>query len=94
VSVLRIPGKDTGFLGIDRAAEHAATRSAAEVGVGPEVIRFVEPEGCLVTRVIAGGALSHEEMRRPENIRRLALRHVHGGQPVPTRFDVSRVVEA
>jgi len=52
VVVLRVAGKDTDLLGIDRTVELAATRAAAEVGVGPEVVDFVEPEGWLVTRFV------------------------------------------
>ena len=33
--VLRIGGKDTELLGIDRRAEHEASLAAAAVGVGP-----------------------------------------------------------
>ena len=43
--VLRVVGKDTGLLGIDRTVELAATKAAAALGIGPEVIAFVEPEG-------------------------------------------------
>ena len=35
--VLRIGGKDTELLGIDRDAEHAASRIAAGLGLAPEV---------------------------------------------------------
>ena len=52
--VLRIGGKDTELLGIDRRAEYEASVAAAAVGVGPEVVAFVEPEGYLVTRYIEG----------------------------------------
>src|SRR5919206_2623979 len=52
--VLRIGGKDTELLGIDRAAEHAASRVAAGLGLAPEVVAFVEPEGYLVTRYVDG----------------------------------------
>ena len=52
--VLRVAGKDTSLLGIDRTVEHEATRAAAALGVGPEVVAFVEPEGWLVTRFIDG----------------------------------------
>ena len=54
VYVLRIGGKDTELLGIDRRAEHEASLAAAAVGVGPEVVAFLEPEGYLVTRFIEG----------------------------------------
>ncbi|MGH3033995.1 MAG: hypothetical protein ACRDON_05490, partial [Gaiellaceae bacterium] len=36
--VLRIGGKDTELLGIDRSVEHGASVVAAELGVGPEVV--------------------------------------------------------
>jgi thiamine kinase-like enzyme len=93
--VLRIGGKDTELLGIDRSAEHGASLVAADLGIGPEVAAFVEPEGYLVTRFIAGEPIPPEEMRKPEAIRRAAetLRRLHEGPPIPGRFDSFRVVE-
>ncbi len=52
--VLRVAGTDTNLLGIDRQVELEATRAAAALGIGPEVVVFVEPEGWLVTRFIDG----------------------------------------
>ena len=52
--MLRIGGKDTELLGIDRAVEHEASLAAAALGIGPEVVAFVEPEGYLVTRFVEG----------------------------------------
>jgi thiamine kinase-like enzyme len=94
--VLRIGGKDTELLGIDRRAEHEASLAAAAVGVGPEVVAFIEPEGFLVTRYIEGDVVVPEAMREPEPLRRVAqaLRAVHAGPPIPARFDSFRVVEA
>jgi thiamine kinase-like enzyme len=94
--VLRIGGKDTELLGIDRRAEHEASLAAAAVGVGPEVVAFVEPEGYLVTRFIDGEVVTPEAIREPEPLRRVAqsLRAVHAGPPIPARFDAFRVVEA
>jgi thiamine kinase-like enzyme len=94
--VLRVGGKDTDLLGIDRFVEHGASRVAAELGVGPAVTAFVEPEGYLVTRFIAGDPIPPEEMRKPETIARAAqtLRLIHDGPSIPGRFDSFRVVEA
>jgi thiamine kinase-like enzyme len=94
--VLRITGKDTDLLGIDRRAEHGASLVAAELGVGPEVVAFVEPEGYLLTRFIEGREVPPDEMRRAETVRRAAetLRRVHDGPAIPGRFDSFRVVEA
>jgi thiamine kinase-like enzyme len=93
--VLRIAGSDTDLLGIDRRAEHEATRAAAAVGVGPEVVAFVEPEGWLVTRFIEGWVPAPEELRQPASLRRVGetLRLVHAGPSLPSRFDAFRVVE-
>src|SRR4249919_1015416 len=62
VFVLRVVGKDTNLLGIDRTVELAATEAAAAVGIGPEVVEFVEPEGWLVTRFVEGASPPLERM--------------------------------
>jgi thiamine kinase len=95
VLVLRVAGRDTELLGIDRRAEYEATRAAAAVGVGPEVVAFVEREGWLVTRFIEGRIPSPQELRQPENLLRIAdaLRRVHASSSLPSRFDSFRVVE-
>jgi thiamine kinase-like enzyme len=93
--VLRIAGKDTSLLGIDRSVELAATRAAASLGIGPDVVDFVEPEGWLVTRFIPGEIPARERMREPEMLSRIAtaLRSFHDGPPIPGSFDSFRVVE-
>ena len=93
--VLRVVGKDTNLLGIDRSVELAATKAAAEVGVGPDVIAFVEPEGWLVTRFIEGTIPPVERMREPDLLACVAdaLRAFHDGPPIPGSFDSFRVVE-
>jgi thiamine kinase-like enzyme len=72
VVVLRIGGKDSELLAIDRSVEHGASLVASELGIGPEVVGFVEPEGYLGTRFIEGRPIPPEEMRRPETIARAA----------------------
>jgi len=86
--VLRVGGKDTELLGIDRAAEHVASRIAAELGLGPEVVAFVEPEGYLVTRYVDGEVGKVDVGWVGE-----ALRRLHNGPALPGRFDSFRVVE-
>ncbi len=96
VYVLRIAGKDTDLLGIDRSVEHAATLAAAALGVGPEVAACIEPEGWLVTGFIDGSIPPVARMREPEMLVRVAeaLRAVHGSEPIPGRFAALDVVEA
>jgi thiamine kinase-like enzyme len=87
--VLRVGGKDTELLGIDRTAEYAAARVAAELGLAPEVVAFIEPEGYLVTRYV-GGAIGKIDV----DLVGAALRRLHDGPKLPGRFDSFRVVEA
>jgi thiamine kinase-like enzyme len=86
--VLRIGGNDTALLGIDRTVELEASRNAAGLGIGPEVVMFLEPEGYLVTRFVPGetGLVTVEEAA-------LVLRRLHRGPPIAGRFDSFRVVE-
>jgi thiamine kinase-like enzyme len=94
--VIRLAGNDTHLLGISREVEHSATVAAAGIGVGPEVIAFIRPEGYLVTRFIEGAAIPVEAMRRPEHLAAVGdtLRRIHGGPAIPGLFVPYRIVEA
>jgi thiamine kinase-like enzyme len=76
--------------------EHAATVAAAGVGVGPEVVAFIRPEGYLVTRFIEGAPVSVEDVREPDTLARIAdsLRRIHHGPPIPGLFVPLRIVAA
>ena len=80
--VLRIGGQDTELLGIERFAEHAASLVAAELGLAPGVVAFLEPEGYLVTRYVDGvvGKVDVAQVGA-------ALRRLHDGpaDPEPVR---------
>jgi thiamine kinase-like enzyme len=94
--VIRLAGNDTHLLGISREVEHAATVAAAGVGVGPEVVSFIRPEGYLLTRFIEGTPVSTEAVRQPAMIARVAdaLRRIHDGPAIPGLFIPLRIVEA
>jgi thiamine kinase-like enzyme len=94
--VIRLAGNDTHLLGISREVEHAATVAAAGVGVGPEVVAFVRPEGYLVTRFIEGSPIPEAEMRTPDRLRAVGdtLRRIHDGPAIPGLFVPFRIVEA
>src|SRR6266567_524872 len=66
--VLRIGGKGTQLLGIDRGHEHTCTAIAAQIGVGAEVIHFLASEDALVTRFIVGTGISPETAAQPETL--------------------------
>lgn len=93
--VLRLAGAKTDLLGIDRPTEYAATVAAASIGIGPEVVCFIEPEGYLVTRFIAGRPIPPVEMRQPVTLARVAeiFRRIHDLPPIPGKFSPFRIVE-
>ena len=94
--MLRIAGRDTELLGIDRAVEHEASLAAAAVGVGPEVVHVRRARGLPRDHVHRRCSIVPvERMRQPESIRRVAqtLRAVHRGPSLPARFISFRVVE-
>jgi thiamine kinase-like enzyme len=85
--VLRIGGKDTALLGIDREHEHEAALLAARLGIGPEVVRFAD--GVLVTRFVEG-----EVGRADAATVGTMLKRLHAAPAIAGRFDSFRVVEA
>jgi thiamine kinase-like enzyme len=94
--VVRLPGKDTALLEIDRGAERAAGQLAARAGVGPEVVAQLEDPPCLVTAFVEGEAMSAEELREPAAVAEVAaaLRRLHGcGEAIPASFSCFRIVE-
>jgi thiamine kinase-like enzyme len=94
--VLRIAGINTELLGINREHEYAANLAAGRLGIGPEVVYFIQPEGYLVTRFIAGRRVEPAEMRQTETIRMAAeaLRQIHDLPPIPGEFWVPHIVTA
>jgi thiamine kinase-like enzyme len=94
--VLRIGGKGTRLLGIDRGREYACTAIAARLGVGAEVFHFLADQEVLVTRFIVGKNLSPEDAAQPEMLPRIveAMRAYHNGPDFPGTFSPFETVRA
>jgi thiamine kinase-like enzyme len=94
--VLRIAGANTELLGIHRDHEYTANLAAGQLGIAPEVVYFIQPEGYLVTRFISGRPVPPEEVRQPETIERVAeaLKRVHSLPAIPGEFWVPHIVTA
>ena len=94
--VLRVGGKGTQLLGIDRAREHACTAIAAQVGVGAEVIYFLASEDVLVTRFIVGASISPETAVQPETLSRIvaSIKRYHAGPAFPGTFSPFETVRS
>jgi thiamine kinase-like enzyme len=94
--VIRVPGKDTSLLGIDRSAEREANENAAAVGVAPKVAAQLDDPPCLVTEFITCTEMTAEDLREHDTMKTVMalLRSVHdSGAKLPTSFDSFRVVE-
>ena len=94
--MLRVSGKNTQRLGIDRKHELAALQAAAAAGIGPEVVAFLLPEGHLITRWIDGRHWKVDEFRTPENVRQLTgmVKRIHALPPNGASFSPFRRVES
>ncbi|HEX6582839.1 MAG TPA: choline kinase family protein [Thermoleophilaceae bacterium] len=94
--VVRLPGKRTQLLGIDREAECIANKAAAELGIAPRVAALLDEPSALVTAFVSGREMKADELREPETIAEVAhnLRQLHdSGTELPTGFDSFRLVE-
>jgi len=90
--VVRRPGKDTSLLGIDRRSEVEANRSAAALGIAPDVIGMAGE--CLVTRFIPCRPLEQGELERRAGELGAALRSFHDcGLVLQSRFDVGELLD-
>ena len=92
--VLRISGDKTDLLGINRESEYRTQMIAGELGIAPEVVTFIEPEGYLVTKFVEGRPIPAEELKQPENLARVAsvLNEIHAMPSIPGVFSPFLVV--
>jgi len=93
--VLRLGGNETKYLGIDRKVEYDCSRLAAQIGVAPEPIAFIEPEGFILARFISGRGIPAEEIGDEENIKRVleSMKAYHALDFFPGSFSPFRVAE-
>jgi thiamine kinase-like enzyme len=95
--VVRLCGRDTELLGINRAAELEANRVAHRLGIAPEVVLHLPEYGCIVTRFVHGRPIEAAELREPVVLGKVAraLRSFHDDGPsLPTPFDAFRLGES
>jgi len=90
--VLRLPGKETSLLGIDRTAERIANQAAAQLGIAPAVA--AGDERSLVTQFVVCEPIDADRLRAdPAPVAR-ALRVFHDCRvTLPTRFWVPELLE-
>jgi len=82
--VLRVSGGNTQYLGINRQSEQEALTVAAAHDLAPDLIKYLHPEGHLVTRWIDGRHWTYDEYCYPPNLRRIvdAVKEIHNLPPI------------
>jgi len=93
--VLRLGGNETKYLGIDREVEYECSRLAAQIGIAPEPIAFLAPEGYILARFISGKGIPAEEIGTEENIKKVieSMKAYHAIEFFPGSFSPFRVAE-
>ena len=78
---VRVPGPASELLGLDRAAERANAEAAASTGVSPRIVEYLDDMDVMVLEFIEGAIPTAEQLRSPEQVRRVAdsIRRLHDG---------------
>src|SRR3954469_12870045 len=88
--VVRISGKDTSLLAIDRENEAYNTRNASEAGVGARFLAVLPEHDALVLEFIEGEVMDSEKLRAGDRLPLVAkaCRRLHGAARFKADFDM------
>jgi len=91
--VVRVSGKDTGLLAIDRENEIHNTRSASDAGVGARFVAALPEHDALVLEFIDGEVMSAEKLQRGDRLGLVAAacRRLHDARRFLTDFEMFRI---
>jgi thiamine kinase-like enzyme len=91
--VVRISGKDTSLLAIDRENEVHNTIAAAETGVGAPFVAALPEHDALVLGFLDGEVMDPEKMRRGDRLAAVAdaCRRLHAGRRFLHDFDMFEI---
>ena len=94
--VVRISGKDTSLLAIDRENEVHNTIAAAETGVGAPFVAALPEQDALVLGFLDGEVMDAQKLRSGEHIAGVAAacRRLHGGRRFLQDFDMFEIQPA
>ena len=92
-AVLRLSTSDADLLAIDRAAEEANSRRAAESGAAPEVLAYLPERNALVVEWVQGRTLAPDDLRDEKVLGQAAdvCRTLHAGPSFVGDFDMFQV---
>ena len=93
--VVRIPGRSTELLAVDRENERYNAAAAATTGVAPAIVEVLEDLDVMVIEYVDGTTMSAGMLRTPDMARRVAmsLRRLHAGPRFLKDFDMFRLTE-
>jgi thiamine kinase-like enzyme len=93
--VVRIPGRSTDLLAVDRENERHNAAAAATTGVAPAIVEVLEDLDVMVIEYVDGTTMSSASLRTPDMARRVAasLRRLHAGPSFLKDFDMFRLTE-
>ncbi len=94
--VVRISGKDTSLLAIDRENEVHNTIAAAETGVGAPFVAALPEQDALVLGYLEGEVMDAEKLRSGDHTAGIAeaCRRLHGGRRFLKDFDMFEIQPA
>jgi thiamine kinase-like enzyme len=93
--VVRIPGRSTELLAVDRANERHNAEAAATTGIAPAILEYLDDFNVMVLAFVDGETMSAEKLRTRENARRMAesIRRLHAAPRFLEDFDMFRLVK-
>lgn len=93
--VIRIFGRDAERVGVSRETEAEATKNAAELGIGPNLVASLPELNALVTEFLDGSEVTPEQLRDETMIARVAetLRVLHAGPSLSTTLDPFEMID-
>ena len=93
--VMRLPGKSTELLAIDRANEVYNTKSAATTGIGPKVLEHVAGVDVMVLEFIPGPTMSAKTLQSNRMAARMAqsFHRLHAAPRFLQDFNMFRLIE-
>ena len=88
--VVRLSDEESSLLAIDRVHEHRNSLAAAYAGAGAPVVDFIPGAGVLVVGFLEGRTWDEDDVRRPENLPRIAeaCRRLHSGPRFVSDFNM------
>jgi thiamine kinase-like enzyme len=93
--VVRIPGRSTELLAVDRENERHNAAAAATTGVAPAIVEVLGNLDVMVIEYVDGTTMFSAALRTPDMARRVAaaLKRLHAGPRFLKDFDMFRLTE-